>query len=91
MDAKKTDGEVRHLSFMVDGKWSPETTGDYSKDAQTGRDCADELISMIERTENPCLFGTVVRGIVESGVYGAVEIGFCSKIGIHLIGLVPAR
>jgi hypothetical protein len=39
---------------------------------------------MIRRTNNPTLFGAVMRAIVHSGVFGPVEIGFCHALGVEL-------
>ena len=77
------------FSFMADGKWAPERTGDHSADCATGRRYAKELIAVIRQEDNPAFFGTVARAITEGGQYGAIEIGFCSVIGIEI--LTPSR
>lgn len=73
------------LSFVRNGHhWSPERSGDYSQDCETGRAAAREMLSHIRLTENPLIYGSVVRDMVSAGQYGGVEIGFCSEIGIFI-------
>jgi hypothetical protein len=67
--------------------WVPERSGDYAVDCETGRRYARDLLVLIRSEGNPALFGSVIRAISEVGVFGGVEIGFCSHIGIELIGL----
>ena len=81
-------GDMPSLPLKDGALWQPDRTGNYGKDCETGRAAADSLLQTIEETQNPCLFGTVVRAMVEGGVFGGVEAGFCSVIGIKLIGLV---
>lgn len=84
--------ETAHpLSFVkisADGQknfWAPECTGDYSKDCQIGRLAATELVDYLR--ENPhasTIFGSIVRAMTEAGRFDAVEVGFCSVIGIYV-------
>lgn len=75
---------VRDFSFIKDGRWSPVRTGRSAIDNEHGRACADEVLAFIAETNNPAIFGSVIRAITEGGVYCAVEIGFCSRIGIYM-------
>jgi hypothetical protein len=68
--------------------WAPERSGDYETDNAAGRRHAEALMRLIRETDNPTIYGSVVRAMTLHGTYGAVEIGFCSRIGIELIGLV---
>ena len=79
------DKQGESLPGIVDGKWAPGRSGCYDTDCRTGRDLADRLLTRIQRDENPALFGTVVRAITAEHKYEAVEIGFCSRIGIQLM------
>lgn len=76
---------VAELSFIRDGGWQPERTGAYDRDCGVGRACADEMLEMIGRTENPALFGAVARAITAAGRFEGVETGFCSRIGIFIV------
>jgi len=67
--------------------WEPDRSGEYEVACARGRDYADELLSYIRDEQNPTIFGSVVRAITAGGIYGAVEIGFCNRIGIQLLGL----
>ena len=74
------------LSALVDGNWEPERSGNYTIDCSTGRDLANEVISITRDTRNPLVIGTAIRAMVESNRYEAVEIGFCSRLGVVLVG-----
>lgn len=78
------------LSF-VSGRnsWNPVRTGDYGTDTAAGRRYADELLNFIRVKDCALAYGRVARAIVEGGVFEAVEIGFCSRIGIHLCVAPP--
>lgn len=77
------------LSFVESSKkpWQPVRSGNYATDCNTGRRCADELLTYMREKDDPTAFGRVMRAITERGKMEAVEIGFCSRIGIVLIGL----
>ena len=68
-----------------DGKWEPIRSGDYDRDCEHGRQIAKDTLAMIAATENPALFGTVVRAITAGGQFDGVETGFCSAIGIFIV------
>lgn len=68
--------------------WAPERDGDYALVNARGRDYAEALLRVIRETQNPTIFGSVIRAIVAGGVYGPVEIGFCHALGVELVGLV---
>lgn len=79
--------KVEDLSFSA-GKaklWSPQRTGDYGTDTAQGRQYADELLNYMRLKGCPLAFGYVMRAITDTGVYDAVEIGFCSRFGIHVL------
>lgn len=80
--------ESNVLPCLIDGKWAPDRTGNYADDCAKGRAEAELMLVYIDQTQNPAVFGTIARAIVVAGVYEAVEIGFCSRIGIQLC--VPA-
>lgn len=67
--------------------WTPERPELYAVANAMGRDYAAELLMMIRHSNNPVLFGAVIRAIARSGEYGAVEIGFCHSIGVELAGM----
>jgi len=76
--------------------WTPERPDDYAIANAMGRDYAAEVLLMMKNTNNPALFGAVIRAIVRSGEYSGVEIGFCHGLGVELAGLnikraVPSR
>jgi hypothetical protein len=74
------------LPFLVEGQWLPDRTGDYEQDCAAGRSKALQLLTTIEETQNPALFGTVIRAMVAAGTYEGTEIGFCSRVGIYIAG-----
>lgn len=74
------DGETTNF-------WNPDRGGEYEVACARGRRYAEELLEVIRLEENPTLFGTVLRAIVAGRVYGGVEIGFCHRLGIELLGL----
>jgi len=82
--AKFTD-----LSFVESKQqpWMPQRTGEYAFDCAQGRRYADELISFMREKNDPLPFGNVIRAIAEHGKMEAVEIGFCSRLGIILAGI----
>ena len=81
----KSDNTVDSMfGFIRDTVWTPERSGSYDQDCRMGRLYADQLLDAITRTGNPALFGTVARAITQGGVFDAVEVGFCSRIGIHI-------
>jgi hypothetical protein len=79
--------KITDLSFVESKSnlWAPQRTGNYAQDTATGRRCADELLAYMRMKDDPLPFGQVTRAITEGGRYEAVEIGFCSRIGIHLL------
>jgi hypothetical protein len=79
--------QITDLSFVQSKKnvWSPRRTGNYAQDAAYGRDCAEELLLYMRVKDDPLPYSQVARAISESGRFEAVEIGFCSRIGIHLL------
>lgn len=83
--------KVEDLSFSTGKKnlWSPRRTGNYADDTAMGRQYADELLAHMRLKECPLAFGQVMRAITESGTYDAVEIGFCSRLGIHILTRSP--
>lgn len=82
--------KLEDLSF-VSGKnlWRPVRTGNYAEDTARGRRYADELLTYIRLKNCPMAFSQVARAMTQAGRYEAVEIGFCSRIGIHLV-VAPA-
>ncbi len=87
MPSNTSARNVNELSFMQDGKWSPERSGCYNNDCERGRSYAQEMLDAIETNENPAMFGSIVRAVTVGGVFAGVEAGFCSRIGITLVGL----
>ena len=82
---RSTNPVLEQVPFVTaDWEWKPTRTGDYGKDCDAGRHAAERLMAVIQQTDNPVLFGTVMRSIIAAGKYDAVEIGFCSVIGIEL-------
>jgi hypothetical protein len=75
------------LSFVHDKQnlWAPRRTGDYATDTAYGRRCADELIGFMRLKNCHLAFGQVMRAITAVGKYEAVEIGFCHRIGVHVL------
>jgi len=67
--------------------WAPATADDYEAQCALGRSYAEALLAEMKATKNPLLFGTVIRAITAAGKYEGVEIGFCSALGIELLGL----
>jgi|GEM_PF-1829721 len=76
-----------HRDGATTSFWAPDRTGEYEVQCARGRAYADALLAHMRETRNPTLYGAVMRGITSEGVYGGVEIGFCNRIGIELIGL----
>lgn len=72
----------------VESHWAPDRSGDYPDQCMRGRAYADELVAYIQKENDPTMFGAVVRSIVAGRKYDGVEIGFCSGIGIELLGVV---
>jgi hypothetical protein len=81
MNERSREAKSSVLGALQDGQWLPARSGDYAADCNAGRTLADELCRIIIGSDNPALFGTVARAIVESGQFGAVEVGFCARIG----------
>lgn len=71
--------------------WTPERTGDYANDCAMGRDYAAELLAHMVTSQDSGIFGAVMRAITRSGVYDAVEIGFCTHLGVYLLGIRETR
>ena len=83
--APSSNPVLDQIPFVTTGwEWKPTRTGDYAADCAAGRHAAESLIAVIQQTDNPVLFGTVMRAIIAAGRYDAVEIGFCTVIGIEL-------
>ena len=82
---RSTNPVLDQVPFVAaDWEWKPTRTGDYREDCDAGRQVAYSLTTANRQTDNPVLFGTVIRAIIAARRYGAVEIGFCSIIGIEL-------
>ncbi len=85
--------EMAALTFVTrrgDGRldlWTPERPADYAAGNAMGRDYATEMLAYMATSGDASIFGAVVRAITRSGRYEAVEIGFCSVIGIQLLGV----
>jgi len=84
------------LSFVYqDGTstcfWRPDRDGEYAEQNARGRAYALELQCFMHASGNAQLFGSVIRAIVGGGIYGAVEIGFCSIIGSQLFAQKPVN
>lgn len=76
------------LSFINQlGEWEPDRGGDYETQNARGRAYAVEVLEVIQNTRNPAIFGSCVRAIAGAGIYGAVEIGFCHRLGVELLGI----
>lgn len=84
--------KITDLSFVESKQnlWAPTRTGDYAVDVEHGRRCADELLTYMRIKEDALPYSQVTRAITEGGKYDAVEIGFCSRIGI-LLFVGPAQ
>lgn len=87
----KTKPAALMLSFVTQSDseisfWSPDRHGEYEVDCARGRAYAEELLALMTTENNPSLFGSVLRAIVAGGTYEATEIGFCSRVGIELLG-----
>ncbi|MEO5867185.1 MAG: hypothetical protein ABIS14_11700, partial [Sphingomonas sp.] len=52
---------IHNLTCLVEGNWAPLRTGDYEQDCAQGNLYANEVLALIEETENPAIFGSVVR------------------------------
>lgn len=68
---------IHALSFIRNGTWVPDPK-------QDGYECAKELIKMVHETDNPAIFASVMRLIVDYGHVGAQETAFFSYIGMHI-------
>lgn len=86
------------LSFtaVVGGRvslWAPDRSGSYGEANARGRRYAEEMLAHIRATQNPVWFGFIIREIAQSTVYGPVEIGFCHRLGVELlgVGIVPVE
>ena len=77
------------LSFVESASkaWVPERTGNYADDCARGRRYARELLNFMREKNDPLPFNQVVRSMTDGGTMSGVEIGFCTEIGIYLIGL----
>lgn len=73
---------MHSLSFLTDGRWVPDRSGDYEGDCKRGRAYAEEMLDLIERTGNPAVFGGIVRAITDAGQFDGIEAGFCARIGM---------
>ena len=71
--------------------WTPERPAKYPDACAMGRDYAAELLVYIAATGDSAMFGAVMRAITRGGLYEGVEIGFCSHIGIHLVGIQASQ
>lgn len=86
-------GEMAPLSFIRyngDGTkdfWVPERSGDYATDAAAGKRYGREFGEYIRETRNPVIYKSICRAMFDGGVWGPVEIGFCTEIGIFLAGM----
>jgi len=83
--------QVADLSFVTfrNGKcdmWTPERPADRAQAIEMGKDYAREMLVMIRETDNPLIFGAVIRTMTSNGLWGPVEMGFCSVLGIELLG-----
>lgn len=73
---------VEGLSFVVDGKWSPDRPEDYAQACALGRRYADELAAHMRETGNAGKLSSVMSRMWECPTpFGTVEIGFCTAIG----------
>lgn len=84
----RTPFDLSFTAFKPDTQdfWNPDRSGSYTECCARGRAYAKELIKHIRDTENPTVFGSVVRAISASGRYEGIEIGFCTEVGVQLLG-----
>jgi len=80
------------LTFVTCGRdgrnnlWVPERPPEYAAACAMGRDYGAELISHIQETGDPSIFGAVIRAMMNCGIYEGAEAGFCSVSGTHRVG-----
>ena len=85
--------EIPPLSFVRyngDGTkdfWVPERSGDYATDTAAGKRYGLEFWDYIQETRNPTIYKSICQAMYDSGVWGPVEIGFCTEIGVFLAGI----
>jgi hypothetical protein len=65
--------------------WTPERPDDYSQGCTMGRDYAAELLAFMRANNDATVFKGVLQALSRCGVWGAVEIGFCTHFGIALL------
>jgi hypothetical protein len=65
--------------------WAPERSGDSEEDHALGRAYAAEFLEWLEVHRNSVMVGSIVRAMVAGGVMGAVEAGFCHRLGMELM------
>lgn len=65
--------------------WSPDRGVGYKEGNQRGASYAEELLLEVRKTQNPVLVGSVIRAMIGSGIWGAVEIGFCHRLALEMI------
>lgn len=86
-------GESAPLSFVrynCDGSkdfWVPERTGDYATDTAKGQQYGREFWEYNRETRNPLIYKAICQAMFEGGIWGPVEIGFCTQTGVYLAGM----
>jgi len=65
--------------------WNPDRSGDYAQQCNRGRTYAREMLERIRETGDPTIYANVCRSMTEAGIWGGVEIGFCTEIGIQQV------
>ncbi len=77
---------VRTENGVVVNLWSAKESGAHHLDNKVGRGHADQLVDLMSRTQNPTLLGNVVKDMIAGGRYGAVEIGFMTRLASRALG-----
>ena len=58
----------------------PFATGNWAADNALGRAFADEIVAFMRDHNCPNFLGATVKGMMESGAYGGVEVGFFHRL-----------
>lgn len=83
METQSLLGTLSFAESSGEGKmilWSTFSGEGYVTGCTEGRRRATECLQMMRARHMPSLLGTVVAAIVETGQFGAVEIGFFQAV-----------
>lgn len=76
---------LRDLPHFEGNRWNPTRVGNYTRDAETGRKAAGDVIELARSSLNPCLIASFLGMISDSGMMGGTEIGAFHRIAEELI------